>query len=61
MCLVNVKILLLKMFSGMSYVLGLDDFMFDVRVCAGIKLWDNGDSIQFQNVTTVWFYVSKTR
>lgn len=38
MCVVEVKVLLLKMLSGMSYVLGLDYVVFDVQVCAGIEL-----------------------
>lgn len=45
MCLVGVKILLLKMLSGMSYVLALDNVVFDVQVYAGIKLLANGDGI----------------
>jgi hypothetical protein len=36
-CLVDVKILLLRMLSGMSYVLALDNFVFDVQLWAGIK------------------------
>jgi len=43
-CLVDVKILLLKMLSGMSYVLALDN-VFDVQVYAGIKLLANGDGV----------------
>lgn len=38
MYVVEVKVLLLKMLSGMSYVLGLDYVVFDVQICAGIEL-----------------------
>jgi hypothetical protein len=35
MYVVEFKVLLLKMLSGMSYVLGLEYVVFDVQVCAG--------------------------
>lgn len=43
MCVVEVKVLLLKMVSGMSYVLGLDYVVVDVQVYAGIELLADGD------------------
>ncbi|PNF34166.1 hypothetical protein B7P43_G18138 [Cryptotermes secundus] len=43
MCVVEVKVLLLKMLSGMSYVLGSDYVVVDVPVCAGIELLADGD------------------
>lgn len=43
MCVVEVKVLLLKMLSGMSYVLGLDYVVVDVQVYAGIELLADGD------------------
>jgi hypothetical protein len=43
MYVVEVKVLLLKMLSSMSYVLGLDNVVFDVQVCAGTELLADGD------------------
>jgi hypothetical protein len=58
--LVDVKILLLKMLSGTSYVLALDNVMFGVQVYAGIKLLANRGGAWFQNIKTV-YVLSKTR
>lgn len=60
MCVVEVTVLLLKMLSAMSYVLGLAYVVFDVQVCAGIELLADGDGTD-SRISELYSLISPAR